>query len=166
MDDLEPANARRSSLVSRIHTSSSGQKYLTVFSVGVSREWARFSKVRAGTQALSSTWQHQVIPRPSGAPSSFLPSLSYPALTQVKENHIKVETLGFCAESSEEGEVYHVSKYVAFSLLQCVSTLDPNPHTIETNPENGTVAKSHKFALQKRPKYVQFASRGKTPTFF
>lgn len=123
MDDSNVLPAIRSGLISRIFTSSSTQKYLGVYAVGVSGEWARFSKVQVGTNALSATWQHEIIPRPSGAPSRLLPSLAYPTLTQAKEKHIPVQNLGFCAEGADEGEIYHIYKYV----------LPPLPHLFFTS---------------------------------
>lgn len=126
MDDSVVLPSVRSGLVSRIYTSSSTQKYLGVFAVGVSGEWARFSKVQVGSNALSSTWQHEIIPRPSGAPSRFLSSLAYPTLTQAKERHIPVPNLGFCAESAEEGEIYHIYKYVPSPPLHQASSTPSN----------------------------------------
>lgn len=110
----ENDNPVRSALSSRIYAEKANQKFLAICSVGVSGEWARFSKSKVDSSLANSVWDHQIISRPLGAPSHFRSNISFPIIAKEDEMHISPEAQGFCAESADNGEIYWIHKCVIF----------------------------------------------------
>jgi len=97
-----------------------------IFSVGTTDDWARWSKWKLGEDAAKEVWQNQRISiADSSAPRRLLPTVVLPTLTSDHQKSISAETLGFCAIGAEDGEIYHIYKYV---LPFRIISSSPNPH--------------------------------------
>jgi len=99
-------------LASRITIDPAGDKYMHIFSVGTTEDWARWSKWKLGGDTAKEVWSHQPISiDDSSAPRRLLPITVLPTLTSNKQLSIPIEQLGFCSIGAEDGEIYHVYRY-------------------------------------------------------
>lgn len=99
-------------LGTRMCSNPAGEKYMHIFSIGTTGDWARWSKWKLGGDASKEVWQHESISVDDSAPLRLLPTVVLPTITNDAQKSIPVEQLGFCAIGAEDGEIYHIYKYV------------------------------------------------------
>lgn len=106
-------NRQISNLSCLISTGSNGEKYTNVVSIGAMSEGFTWSRCKLG---MGGVWSHETILLDSEAPMRFYPICTLPTRSTISGSPSVPEQLGFCTVSAENGEVYHIFKFVSFHI--------------------------------------------------
>jgi hypothetical protein len=107
-------------LACRIVRGSKGSKTMHVFSVGMNEDWARWSSWRMDKSSPNEEegnqdWHHSPITiasSSSASPSALSPQIALPTITSNHFSKTPLEEIGFCSVGAQDGEVYHVFRFV------------------------------------------------------